>query len=454
MSDGKERLPYDPCDKRSIIEYAQELVGSSLREHIDVNEIPDIRHRKGSFGNAVERYFFKYDINSDSQPDFSKIGMELKTTPLKKVAANKFKSKERLVITMINYMDIVNEAFETNSFMHKAEDILLISYLYEKEKNPLDYIVEIVAEWGIPPEDLPQIKRDWELVVDKVRAGHAEDISGSDTLYLEACTKAQTSKDRRKQPFSTVLAKPRAWALKASYMTAVSNKLLEKMEPIKRGRDEEKLDLIALVRKRFAPYFGMTELELGSELNIIEIGSAKRVPKHLAALITKLLLGVDEDSKITEFEKAGIKAKTLRLKKDGMPKEAVSFPHFDYFELAETEFEDSDFFGYLQQKYLFVIYREGAKERGVYRLADVMLWQMPDSDLDEAKRCYDEMRVRVIEGHADESVKSSENRCCHVRPHARNAEDTLPVPNGKPEVKKCFWLNSAYLKDQLQKRLV
>lgn len=454
MSDGKERLPYDPCDKRSIIEYAQELVGSSLREHIDVNEIPDIRHRKGSFGNAVERYFFKYDINSDSQPDFSKIGMELKTTPLKKVAANKFKSKERLVITMINYMDIVNEAFETNSFMHKAEDILLISYLYEKEKNPLDYIVEIVAEWGIPPEDLPQIKRDWELVVDKVRAGHAEDISGSDTLYLEACTKAQTSKDRRKQPFSTVLAKPRAWALKASYMTAVSNKLLEKMEPIKRGRDEEKLDLIALVRKRFAPYFGMTELELGSELNIIEIGSAKRVPKHLAALITKLLLGVDEDSKITEFEKAGIKAKTLRLKKDGMPKEAVSFPHFDYFELAETEFEDSDFFGYLQQKYLFVIYREGAKERGVYRLADVMLWQMPDSDLDEAKRCYDEMRVRVIEGHADELVKSSENRCCHVRPHARNAEDTLPVPNGKPEVKKCFWLNSAYLKDQLQKRLV
>lgn len=454
MSDGKERLPYDPCDKRSIIEYAQELVGSSLREHIDVNEIPDIRHRKGSFGNAVERYFFKYDINSDSQPDFSKIGMELKTTPLKKVAANKFKSKERLVITMINYMDIVNEAFETNSFMHKAEDILLISYLYEKEKNPLDYIVEIVAEWGIPPEDLPQIKRDWELVVDKVRAGHAEDISGSDTLYLEACTKAQTSKDRRKQPFSTVLAKPRAWALKASYMTAVSNKSLEKMEPIKRGRDEEKLDLIALVRKRFAPYFGMTELELGSELNIIEIGSAKRVPKHLAALITKLLLGVDEDSKITEFEKAGIKAKTLRLKKDGMPKEAVSFPHFDYFELAETEFEDSDFFGYLQQKYLFVIYREGAKERGVYRLADVMLWQMPDSDLDEAKRCYDEMRVRVIEGHADESVKSSENRCCHVRPHARNAEDTLPVPNGKPEVKKCFWLNSAYLKDQLQKRLV
>ena len=453
MTANTEQLPYDPTDKESIIVYAQELVGSTLREHIDVDEIPDIRRRKGSFGNAVECYFFKYDINSDSAPDFSEVGMELKTTPLKKVAGNQYKSKERLVITMINYMDIVNETFETSSFMHKADDILLISYLYEKDKDPLDYIVEIVAEWGIPAEDLPQIKRDWELVVNKIRAGKAEEISGSDTLYLEACTKAQTSKDRRKQPFSSVLAKPRAWALKASYMTAVSNKLLQKMEPIKRGRGEEKLDLIALVKKRFAPYFGKTEDELGCGLGLFKKDGTKRKPKQLTALITKRLLGVDEDSKIAEFEKAGIKTKTLRLKRNGVPKEAVSFPYFDYFELAETDFEDSGFYDYLQQKYLFVIYREDEGERGVYRLADVMFWQMPDDDLDEAKRCYDEMRKRVIEGRADESVKSSENRCCHVRPHARNAEDTLPVPNGKPEVKKCFWLNQAYLKEEIQKRL-
>ena len=74
--------------------------------------------------------------------------------------------------------------------MKKCSDMLLISYLYEPDKNPVDYVVEAVAEWGIPQKDLPQVRADWETVVNKVRAGHAEDISGSDTMYLEACTKS------------------------------------------------------------------------------------------------------------------------------------------------------------------------------------------------------------------------------------------------------------------------
>ena len=46
------------------------------------------------------------------------------------------------------------------------------------------------------------------------------------------------------------------------------------------------------------------------------------------------------------------------------------------------------------------------------------------------------MRRRVAMGRADWSVKSSENRCCHVRPHGRNKADVLPTPAGKPEGKR------------------
>ena len=46
-------------------------------------------------------------------------------------------------------------------------------------------------------------------------------MSESDTLYLGAAPKAATSQDRRKQPFSSELAKPRAFAFKSSYMTYV-----------------------------------------------------------------------------------------------------------------------------------------------------------------------------------------------------------------------------------------
>lgn len=47
-------LPYDPSDADSIVEYVSLLVGSTLREHVDVSEIADSKQRKGSFGNAVE----------------------------------------------------------------------------------------------------------------------------------------------------------------------------------------------------------------------------------------------------------------------------------------------------------------------------------------------------------------------------------------------------------------
>ena len=441
-------LGYDPTDPQSILEYAERLEGHTLREMTDAKKIADSKRRKGSFGNAMEEYYFDYAPNSSSEPDFARAGVELKTTPMKHVRKNDLVAKERLVISMIDYMDVVNETFETSHFMEKAKDILLVTYLWEKDVDPLDYQVIMADLWSIPEEDLPQIKRDWETVVGKVRAGHAEDISGSDTMYLEACTKAATSENRREQPFSSVPAKPRAWAFKSSYMTAIEQNLLDRKSGAetslaKKGQD---INLLGLVHERFAPYFGETEEGLAQRFGISK--SLNR-----CARITKRILGVDENSKIEEFEKANIKPKTMRIKRNGRLKESVSFPYFDYYKLEETDFKDSAFYEELLQKYLFVIYREDEVEDDVYRLSDVMFWQMPDKDLDEAKRCYDQMRKNVKEGHAEISVKSTENRCCHVRPHGRNGKDTKPQPHGKPVVKKCFWLNAGYLSDEIAQAL-
>ncbi|MDO4851620.1 MAG: Sau3AI family type II restriction endonuclease [Actinomycetota bacterium] len=442
------RLPYDKHDRESIVHYAMELRGSTLRESSDVEAISDIRRNKGSFGNAVERYYFMIENNSDSAPDFRETGLELKTTPLKRSKDGRLVSKERLVIGMIDYMEVVHETFETSHLMEKAEDILLISYLWEPDKDPLDYrieLVELVDLRGLPESDLLQIKADWETVVGKVRDGCAHEVSGADTLYLEACTKASSSKVRRNQPFSDIPAKPRAWALKASFMTAMSNRFIENMQAIGRGADEQGMTLLELVRKRFEPCFGCSEQELGERFGYVKEG--RRQPKGLCALITRRILGVDDDAKIEEFEKAGIVPKSLRIRRSGMPKESMSFPRFDYFKLVETPFEDSDFAGYLNQKYLFVIYREN--DDGAYLLADVAFWQMPEADLEEAERCYEDMRRRVASGRARDSIRSTENRCCHVRPHGRDSNDTLPTPQGDDVVKKSFWLNARYLKEEV-----
>lgn len=464
MAICRDNLPYDPTNKQSIVSYAKKLVGKTLREVVEVERIETPKKRRGSFGNTVEEYYFFFSPNSSPEPDFEGVNLELKTTPLKRNSKGAFTAKERLVITMIDYMSVVHESFESSHLMRKASDMLIISYLWEPDKDPLDYVVKVAEEWGIPERDRPQIKADWETVVSKIRSGHAEDISGSDTLYLEACTKASDSSVRRRQPYSDVPAKPRAWALKSSYMTTVQNSLLQQANAngkegirspsdlsgqhlapyraIVRTEDEMELSLLDLIRRRFARYMGLTENQLAAHFGLTR-------SKNLCARITNRILGMDTNDCIEEFEKADIKPKTIRLKRNGIPKEAVSFPAFDYMQLAIRDFEDSAFYGYLQRTWLFVIYREDVS--GEFRLSDICFWRMPDSDIPEAKRCYDQMQANVRAGHAEISVKSTENRCCHVRPHGRDSHDVAPQPFGKPTVKKCFWLNQRYLAGEIER---
>lgn len=443
------QLGYDRSSLESILAYAKKLEGHTLREECEgLGEIAEHRRRKGSFGNAVEEYYFHYEINSDPNPDFDEVGAELKTTPLKQLKNGKLSAKERLVISMIDYMSVVDETWETSSLQKKLDKILLIAYQYDKDLNPVDYLVRLVELWNVPPEDIPTFKRDWDTVVHKIKSGRAHELSGSDTLYLEAATKAANSKVRREQPFSSQPAKPRAWAIKPSYMTVSINHLLD-VQRIHREERERRLDVLTLLRRRFEPYIGLTESELSAVCGY-DCTKGKK-PKNLCALITKHILGVDSDARIEEFEKAGIKPKTMRLKRNGIPKESISFPAFKYLDLDERPFEDSDFRGYLAQKYLFVIYREDVVEKDTYRLSEILVWQMPDNDVPEAERCYEEMRRRVQTGHADQSVRSFENRCCHVRPHARNKADVLPTPYGSFETKKCFWINASYIGSEIDR---
>ena len=73
--------------------------------------------------------------------------------------------------------------------------------------------------------------------------------------------------------------------------------------------------------------------------------------------------------------------------------------------------------------------------------------------LEEACRCYEQMQANVRAGRAEDSVKSTENRCCHVRPKGRDGNDVRPQPYGEPVVKKCFWLNQKYLAGEIVRGL-
>ena len=156
-------LGYNRYSIESIVEYAQRLVGNTLRDYVTVEEIADFGRNKGSYGNAVQEYYFHIKPNSDPHPDFKEAHLELKATPVKRNSKGEFVAKERLVFTMIDYREVVNEDFEHSQFLEKARDVLLITYLYDPDKDPLDYTIEAALRWGLPEDDLPQKKETGRL---------------------------------------------------------------------------------------------------------------------------------------------------------------------------------------------------------------------------------------------------------------------------------------------------
>jgi hypothetical protein len=116
-------------------------------------------------------------------------------------------------------------------------------------------------------------------------------------------------------------------------------------------------------------------------------------------------------------------------------------------DIIEEEWEESSFFDKIEQKFLLVIFRED--EDGELRLEKINYWNMPYLDREEAQRVWEDTKRRVAIDARD-LPKSTESRVAHVRPKAKNAQDTLPTPQGEQLIKKCFWLNRSYIGDVIK----
>jgi DNA mismatch repair protein MutH len=450
----------------SIIEFAKQLKNQTLRQACG-SEIEKHGYKgKGNFGQILEKFYFGYEPNSDAEPDFKEAGIELKSSPLKTLKNGGFRSKERLVLNIINYLEVHKEEFETSSFWKKNAHLLLVFYLHDRDLDLLDYLIKLVDGWQYPNEDLKIIKQDWEFINQKIKDGKAHELSEGDTFYLGACTKGSTAlKSFRNQPFNDEQAKQRAYSLKQGYVnhiianiaqeeTAVYGKIIEQPEILDKVRSIEEIVIL-----KFHSFYGKSaeqiEKELGLELN--------QNAKNYFANLTNAILGLQLGQKIEEFEKADIEVKTIRLKENDLPKEDISFPTFEFQELVETDWEDSDFKNILESKFFFVFYQfEGEN----LILRKVKFWNMPYSNILEAKNVWQEMVKTVSNGKIVKEVtdkgvrktyfpKKTGNRISHVRPHARNAADTYELPvadklTGLTEyTKHCFWLNASYVKDEI-----
>lgn len=454
-------MPFDKYDAESIIEYARKLAGKTLSENIS-KEAEILYGGKGSFGNIVEEAYFGYSRNSNAEADFKEAGLELKSSPLKKLRNGEYRAKERLVMNIINYFDIVNEDFSRSSFLEKNRHLLLIFYLYEKDKSVLDYLIKLVGDWEFPPEDLEVIRQDWQKIADKISAGRAHELSEGDTFYLGACTKGSNSSTLRAQPFNELKAMQRAFSLKQGYV----NHIIAKISGEKQGygklirsvKEVRKKGFEEIVISKFQKYYGkkISEILMEKDLNL------NPSAKNFTANLTKALLGIELQNEIEEFEKAELIVKTVRLKENLLPKEDMSFPAFDFQSLVEETWENSEFKNILEHKFLIIFLKITGNDLVFDK---VTFWNMPFDDIVKAKLVWMEAKRILKNGNIVKELQENRrltnfpskkfSEVAHIRPHAKDKDDTLPLPTKdkltglQSFTKQSFWLNSRYIRDEI-----
>ncbi len=442
----KSIIPYNPKDKKSILEHAKKLKGNTLNDFLALGEIDT--SNKGGFGQILESGYFHLDNNSNPLPDFNEVGIELKATPMRKLKKGTLSPKERLVLGIINYVELAKQSFE-ESFLSKNQNLLIIFYLYEEEKNPMDYKILDVVEWEFPPGDLEIIKKDWEKIKRMVECGKAHEISGGMTFYLEAMPKGMGGgRDLRNQPYSTIPAMQRAFGLKSRYIRHIfeSSKYhklsrfsndIESFLPITTSELKEK-HIEDIIEGRLSPFVGMTINEI-----LKRMGTTLKGGKDKYASLVRTMLGV-KGRKIEEFEKAGITMRVVRSEYNGRLKESVSTPYIRYDEIINESWESSTLYEIISSRFLFVILQKTkCNTELVFR--GIVFWSMPEKDLDTVHKVWIDTVYKIRNGDYDNFIPISAKMVSHVRPHGRDSKDLTPGPDGALYLKKCFWLNANYI---------
>ena len=408
-----------------------------MGDFITVGEINE--NNKGVFGQMLESGYFNIENNSEPVPDFEEVGLELKSTPMRKLKRGGHSPKERLALGIINYEEIVDQTFE-ESFLAKNKDLLIVFYLYEKGKEPLRYKILDATEWIFPEDDLEIIRRDWNDIREMVKRGRAHEISGGMTFYLEAMPKgAGHDRDLRKQPYSTVPAKQRAFGLKNRYLKVIFSSLKDSEPIIKDIKELKHKHIEDVVADIFAQYVGMSVEDILKKTGILLNNG-----KDKYASLARAMLGVKK-KKIEEFEKAGIMMKAVRLGNNGNPKESMSFPYIRYSEIVKESWEDSDLYEIMTNRFLFIVFQFGADKKTLF-FRGIKFWSIGEEDLDTVRSVWEDTVEKIKEGDYDNFVPISANRISHIRPHGRNSSDLTMGPDGNKHKKECFWLNSSYIK--------
>lgn len=435
---------------REIKERGEAAVGKLIRELVtqeNVDKWFTSPRNKGWLGNAVEKDWFGLVNNSRPEADFNNLGVELKCAGLKFFEKEKsWGAKERLVLNIFDFNEEYKKDFQNSSFLKKSKIIQLMLYKYD----PVNYFQFEGKEYPIYPDflmthsillnlndlvddDWAIIENDWNIIMDMILQGRAEEISESMTQYLGAVTKgSKTVENQTTQPFSDRKAHRRAFSLKPTYMKEITKRIvagklkssitynsyqndypellhtkqIDNNEHIIKDLSELKHKTFEqIILEQFKPFYNMEKKVLAEKFGVT---IKNRNDKASSRLIAQKMFNLKGDIEETdEFKKAGIAVKTVTVKSNQRKKTSKKRLTTEAFKLesdvsfindiSNLDWEDTRVYDYLSTtKFLLVVYEE-TPEGEIFKGAK--FWYMPEDDLmGTVKKTWETIKQTLITG--------------------------------------------------------
>lgn len=425
---------YRTATRSEISALAKTLVNKRLFE-LDSGApmVPSSAKNKGAVGKIYESAF-GIEPNSRPEADFPGAGIELKSVPVR-IVGGEVRAKERVSLTMINFLTLPTEQWETAPVRKKLNDLLLIFYRWDP-LLPIARFETLAAEiWQPDAESLRQMQVDWESVRDLVRSGRRDEVSEGSTRVLGAATKGLGHGSTS-----------RAWSLKQTFVGYIYRSIASDLPIAASASLDPGANFEREVLARIEPHVGRSLADL-AEMS----GRAGMAGKAASAQIVRALIGEHGQGRHGEFARFGIETKIVPVNSAGHLVEAMSFPAFVHEELVFETWEASDLLARIQRMLIIPIHREKKAPLREMHLGRPFFWSPTPQEFSAIEIEWERFRKLIEIGQARDLPKASETEFIHVRPKGRDAADRDQAPGGFDVIKKCFWLNQPYLERVLAK---
>ncbi|MFT5162143.1 MAG: DNA mismatch repair protein MutH [Alteromonadaceae bacterium] len=180
--------PLPPKTEAELLQRSNAIAGLSLAELADRHHItmPENLKREKGWGGQLIEFTLGADAGSKPVPDFTELGIELKTLPISSTG----NPLETTFVCAAPLTGITGEQWQTSHLRTKISKVLWVPILAERSIPLAERVVGTPFIWHLKGEQEEDLRQDWEELMDLIVLGDVKSITAKTGQYLQLRPKA------------------------------------------------------------------------------------------------------------------------------------------------------------------------------------------------------------------------------------------------------------------------